>query len=44
MPHAMDDFTIILPAFTDMASCDLKVYDGVDLSWFSLKWRSDVLR
>jgi len=33
MPHAMDDFTIILPALTDMASCDLKLYDGLDRLW-----------
>jgi hypothetical protein len=33
MPHAMDDFTMILPALTDMTSCDLKVYDGLDRLW-----------
>ena len=33
MAHAMDDFTIILPALTDMACCDLKVYDGLDRLW-----------
>ena len=33
MPHAMDDFTIILPELTDMASCDLKVYGGLDRLW-----------
>jgi hypothetical protein len=26
----MDDFTIILPELTDITSCDLKVYDGLD--------------
>ena len=26
--QAMDDFTIILPELTDMASCDVKVYEG----------------
>jgi hypothetical protein len=29
----MDDFTIILPELTDMTSCDLKVYDGLDRLW-----------
>jgi hypothetical protein len=29
----MDDFTIILPGLTDMTSCDLKVYDGLDRLW-----------
>jgi hypothetical protein len=34
MPQATDDFTIILPALTDMTSCDdLKVYDGLDRLW-----------
>jgi hypothetical protein len=29
----MDDFTIILSALTDMASCELKVYRGLDRLW-----------
>jgi len=29
----MDDFTIILPELTDMSSCDLKVYDGLERLW-----------
>ena len=29
----MDDFTIILPGLTDMTSCDLRVYDGLDRLW-----------
>jgi hypothetical protein len=29
----MDDFTIILPELTDMTSCDLKVYEGLDRLW-----------
>ena len=33
MPHAMDDFTIILPESTDMTSCELKVYEGLDRLW-----------
>jgi hypothetical protein len=33
MPHAMDDFTIVLPELPDMTSCDLKVYDGLDRLW-----------
>ena len=32
-PHAMDDFTIILPALPDMASCDLKLYGALDRLW-----------
>jgi hypothetical protein len=28
MPQGIDDFTIILPELTDMAACELKVYDG----------------
>jgi len=28
-PHAMDDFTIILPPLPDITSCDLKAYDGL---------------
>ena len=30
---AMDDFTIILPELTDMSSCDLRVYDGLERLW-----------
>jgi len=26
----IDDFTIVLPELTDMAACELKVYDGLD--------------
>ena len=29
----MDDFTIILPALPDMASCDLKLYGALDVKW-----------
>jgi len=32
-PRAMDDFTIILPELTDMSSCDLRVYDGLERLW-----------
>ena len=31
--RAMDDFTIILPELTDMSSCDLRVYDGLERLW-----------
>ncbi len=31
--RAMGDFTIILTGLTDMTSCDLKVYDGLDRLW-----------
>jgi hypothetical protein len=30
MPQGIDDFTIILSELTDMAACELKVYDGFD--------------
>jgi hypothetical protein len=33
MPQAIDDFTIVLPEFIDMAACELKVYDGLDRLW-----------
>ncbi len=33
MPHEIDDFTIILPELTNMAACELKVYDGLDRLW-----------
>ena len=29
----MDDFTIILPELTDMTSCDVKVYEGLERLW-----------
>ena len=32
-PHAIDDFTMILPALPDITCCDLKVYDGLDRLW-----------
>jgi hypothetical protein len=32
-PQEVDDFTIILPEWTDMAACELKVYDGLDGLW-----------
>ena len=31
--QGMDDFTIVLPELTDMATCELKVYDGLDRLW-----------
>ena len=33
MPQAIDDFTSVLPELTDMAACELKVYDGLDRLW-----------
>jgi hypothetical protein len=33
MPHVIDDFTIILPKYTDMAACGLKVYEQLDQLW-----------
>ncbi len=33
MPQGIDDFTIVLPDLTDMAACELKVYDGLDRLW-----------
>ena len=33
MPQGIDDFTIILPELTDMAACELKVYEGFDRLW-----------
>ena len=33
MPQAIDDFTIVLIEWTDMAACELNVYDGLDRLW-----------
>jgi hypothetical protein len=33
MPEEIDDFTAVLPELIDMASCELKVYDGLDRLW-----------
>ncbi len=33
MPQGIDDLTIVLPELTDMAACELKVYDGLDRLW-----------
>ncbi len=33
MAHKIDDFTIALPELTDMAACELKVYDRLDRLW-----------
>jgi hypothetical protein len=33
MQQGIDDFTIVLPELTDMAACDLKVYEGLDRLW-----------
>jgi hypothetical protein len=33
MPQAIDDFPIVLHELTDMAACELKVYDGLDRLW-----------
>jgi len=33
MPQGIDDFTILLPKGTDLASCGLETYDGLDRLW-----------
>src|SRR5260370_36929532 len=33
MPKGSDESTILLPELTDMAGCELKVYDGLDRLW-----------
>ena len=33
MAQGIDDFTIILPKLTDMAACELKVYEQLDRLW-----------
>ncbi|HEY6128175.1 MAG TPA: hypothetical protein VIW23_08335 [Candidatus Acidoferrum sp.] len=33
MPQGSDDFTIVLPEWTDVAICKLKVYGGLDQLW-----------
>jgi hypothetical protein len=33
MPQEIDDFTIVLPKLTDMATCGLEMYDGLDRLW-----------
>ena len=33
MPQGIDDFTIVLPELTDMATCGLEMYDGLDRLW-----------
>ena len=33
MPQKIDDFTIVLPEWTNMAECELKLYDGLDRLW-----------
>lgn len=33
MPDEIDDFTVPLPYSTDLASCDLKLYSGLDRLW-----------
>jgi hypothetical protein len=33
MPQGVDDFTIILPEWYDMAACELRVYEGLDQLW-----------
>jgi len=33
MPQGIDDFTIILSELTDMAACELKVYEQLDRLW-----------
>jgi hypothetical protein len=33
MPQGIDDFTIVLPELTDMATCGLEMYGGLDRLW-----------
>jgi len=33
MPQRIDDFTIVLPELTDMVTCELETYDGLDRLW-----------
>jgi len=33
MPQGIDDFTLVLPEWNDMAVCQLKVYEGLDRLW-----------
>src|SRR6267142_3334989 len=33
MPQGIDDFTIVLPELTDMATCGLEMYYGLDRLW-----------
>ena len=33
MSKEIDDFTIFVPEFTDLATCGLKTYDGLDRLW-----------
>jgi hypothetical protein len=33
MPQRIDDFTIVLPELTDMATGELNTYDGLDQLW-----------
>ena len=40
MAEGIDDFTIVLPEWTDMAACELKVYDGLDRLWRMVERKS----
>ena len=33
MSQEIDDFTIVVPELTDMATCELKMYHGLDRLW-----------
>ena len=37
MAQKIDDFTIVLSEWTDMADCELKVYEGLDRLWRMLE-------
>jgi len=37
MPQKIDDFTIVLSEWTDIAECELKVYAGLDRLWSMLE-------
>jgi hypothetical protein len=33
MPQGIDDFTLVLPELTDVATCGLQMYDRLDQLW-----------
>ena len=37
MPQKIDDFTIVLSEWTDIAECELNVYAGLDRLWSMLE-------
>ena len=37
MRYGIDDFTIVLPELTDMATCGLEMHDGLDRLWRTIE-------